>query len=155
MNQRIKISLYIFAFFTTSFTISCQTQIPIHADLVLTNGKIRTVDKTQPEAQAMAIWQDRFLAVGSDTEIDALIGNGTTVIDLQGKLALPGFIDNHTHFLSGGQWLAGVKLKDAKDEQEFGERLAAKSKELPAGAWILEGTWDHDNWSGGKLPTAE
>lgn len=128
---------------------------PIAADLVLLNGKIWTVDRARPEAQAVAVWRGRILAVGSNDEIRRLIGDSTQVIDLGGKLVLPGFIDNHTHFLSGGFWLGEVKLKDAKNEEEFGQRLAAKSRELPPGAWITGGTWDHDNWPGGRLPTAE
>lgn len=128
---------------------------PIRADLVLLNGKVWTVDRARPQAQAVAVWHGRILAVGSNDEIRQFIGDGTQIVDLQGKLVLPGFIDNHTHFLSGGFWLGEVKLKDAKNEEEFGQRLAAKSRELPPGAWITGGTWDHDNWPGGRLPTAE
>ncbi|HXF05299.1 MAG TPA: amidohydrolase [Blastocatellia bacterium] len=128
---------------------------PIRADLVLLNGKVWTVDRARPQAQAVAVWHGRILAVGSNDEIRQFIGDRTQVVDLQGKLVLPGFIDNHTHFLSGGFWLGEVKLKDAKNEEEFGRRLAAKSRELPPGAWITGGTWDHDNWPGGRLPTAE
>lgn len=128
---------------------------PIRADLVLLNGKVWTVDRARPQAQAVAVWHGRILAVGSNDEIRQFIGDGTQIVDLQGKLVLPGFIDNHTHFLSGGFWLGEVKLKDAKNEEEFGRRLAAKSRELPPGAWITGGTWDHDNWPGGRLPTAE
>lgn len=134
---------------------ACAGEKPIEADLVLTNGKIWTVDAAQPEAVAVAVLGDRILAVGTSQEIEALTGANTQVIDLQGRLVLPGFNDNHTHFISGGEWLLGVKLKSAKNEQEFGERLAAKAQELPPGAWITGGTWDHDNWPGGNLPTAE
>lgn len=155
MNQYIKISLSFLAIWTAFTLFSCQKRSPVQADLVLTNGKIWTVDMAQPEAEAVAVWGDQILAVGASAEIEALIGPQTQVVDLRGKLVLPGFIDNHTHFLSGGQWLSGVKLKDTKNEQEFGERLAQKSAELPEGTWILDGTWDHDNWPGGNLPTAE
>lgn len=153
--QKIKFPLFAFSAILAISFFSYREKPAFYADLVITNGKIWTVDKVKPEAQAVAVWQDRILAVGTSAEIGVLVGDKTQVIDLQGKLVLPGFIDNHTHFLSGGQWLAGVKLKDAKNEQEFGERLATKSKTLPDGAWILEGTWDHDNWPGGNLPTAE
>lgn len=128
---------------------------PVKADLVLTNAKVWTVDKRMPRAEAVAIWQERILAVGTATEIKSLIGTETKVLDLKGKLVLPGFHDNHTHFVEGGFWLTGVKLKDTENEEEFGRRLAAKSKELPPGAWIIGGTWDHDNWPEGNLPTAE
>jgi predicted amidohydrolase YtcJ len=137
------------------FGVGCGGELPVKADLVLRNAKVWTVDPSNPEAQAVAVWGERILAVGTDAEIDPLIGPETQVMDLGHRLVLPGFSDNHTHFVEGGFWLTGVKLKDAKDEAEFGERLAAKSKELPPGAWITGGTWDHDNWPGGNLPTAE
>ncbi len=133
----------------------CSGDSPVKADLILTNGKIWTVDQTRPRAQAIAIWQGKILAVGTTARIRSLIGPETKVLDLDGKLVLPGFHDNHTHFVQGGFWLTGVKLKDSENEEEFGRRLAAKSKELPPGAWITGGTWDHDNWPGGNLPTAE
>lgn len=155
MQRMIRVSMISLMILVLCAILGCSKQVPVEADLVLTNGKVWTVDKDNPEAEAVAIWQDRILAVGSSSEIDALIGDQTQVVDLDGKLVLPGFNDNHTHFVEGGFWLTGVKLKDAKNEEEFGRRLAEKSQELPAGAWITGGTWDHDNWPGGNLPTAE
>ncbi len=141
--------------FTITTTIGCSSKSSVQANLALINGKIWTVDKAQPEAEAVAVWNGQIIAVGTTAEIKTFIGDQTQVVDLKGKRVLPGFNDNHTHFVNGGFWLRGVKLKDAKSEDEFGQRLAAKSKELPPGAWITDGTWDHDNWPGGKLPTAE
>lgn len=149
-----RILLYLLLAGTAIFT-NCTREVPIEADLVLVNGKIWTVDKSNPQAQAVAMWGDKILAVGTDREIKTLVGSETEVIDLDGKLVLPGFYDNHTHFVEGSFWLTGVKLKDARNEEEFGERLADKSKELAPGAWITGGTWDHDNWQGAALPTAE
>ncbi len=128
---------------------------PVTADLVLTNGKIWTVDSNNPQAEAVAVWNGTILAVGKTREIKALIGPGTDVIDLEGKLILPGFSDSHTHFVHGGFHLLGVDLREAKTEREFGELLAAKSKELPENAWITGGDWDHDKWPGGNFPTKE
>ena len=131
-----------------------QTTTPlVQADLVLLNGKVWTVDPAQPEA--VAVWNERILAVGPTSQIETLVGASTKVIDLRGRRAVPGFIDNHVHFLSGGFWLAGVHLKDARSEVEFGKRLARESAELPEGAWIVGGAWDHENWPGAHLPTAE
>jgi len=127
----------------------------IHADMVIVNGKVWTVDKEKPQAEAVAVWQGRILAVGDNQEIKPLIGPKTEVLDVGGKLVLPGFCDSHTHFESGGFYLLGVDLKDAADEEEFGRRLAEASKRLPEGAWITGGNWDHDRWPGGNLPTAE
>jgi predicted amidohydrolase YtcJ len=125
------------------------------ADLVLLDGAIWTVNKAQPEAQALAVWRDRILAVGSSAEISKLAGQKTQVIDLKGRRVLPGFHDSHVHFLSSGMRLSQVALKDAKDEAEFGKRLSEFDRKLTPDRWLLGGEWDHDRTFGGKLPTAE
>ncbi len=125
------------------------------ADLVLINGKLWTVNPQKPEAEALAVWQGRILAVGSTTEIRKLAGPKTRVIDLQGKRVVPGFYDSHVHILGGGLGLARVQLKDAKDEAEFGRRLQEFDRKLSRDRWLLGGDWDHDRTFGGKLPTDE
>ena len=67
---------------------------------------------------------------------------------------MPGFYDSHAHFLGGGQQLARVELKDAKDEAEFGKRLAEFDKNTPRDRWLIGGNWDHDRTFAGKLPSA-
>lgn len=130
------------------------TAAPVTADLVLRNGKVWTVDSGLPEAEAIAFWRDRILFVGKETDVAALIGPKTRVIDLKGKRVLPGFYDSHLHMLSGGRLLAQVNLKDSKDEAEFGARLKKFDQELPRDRWILGGNWDHDRTFNGQLPTA-
>jgi len=145
--------IVIFSFFIIS---SCtNNKDSFKADLVLINGKIWTVDSQQPQAQAVAVSNGRILAVGSTKEINKHRGPDTQIVDLKGKLVLPGFHDNHTHFVNAGFNLMGVDLKDAENEKEFGQRLAAASEKLPPGAWITGGNWDHDRWPGGNLPTSE
>src|SRR5579872_1652497 len=73
------------------------------ADLVLRHGKIVTVDEARPEAQALAASCDTIVAVGSDSDIQLYIGPQTKVVDLQGALATPGFIDAHAHFTGVGE----------------------------------------------------
>ena len=125
------------------------------ADLVLRGGKIWTVNKRQPEAEALAVWGGRVFAVGSDAEVGKLAGPGTKVIDLHGRRVVPGFHDSLVHFLSSGLRLSQVALKDARDEAEFGRRLQEFDRKLPPGRWMLGGDWDHDRTFGGQLPTAE
>ena len=124
------------------------------ADLVLLNGKVWTVDKARPEAEAVAVWRDRILAVGTTQEVRRLAGPRTRVIDLKGKRVVPGFYDSHVHLLGSGLRLAQVALKDAKDEAEFGRRLRAFDRKLPRDRWLLGGEWDHDRTFKGVLPTA-
>jgi len=125
------------------------------ASLVLLNGKIWTVNDRQPPAEAVACLGSRIVAVGSSGEIRKWIGAGTEVIDLDGKLVLPGFNDAHVHFFSGGQNLASVQLRDAKSEDEFRRRIAEFAAKQPAGRWITGGDWDHENWTPARLPTRQ
>lgn len=125
------------------------------ADLVLQSGKIWTVNKAQPEAEALAVWGERIVVVGTNADVAPLIGPKTKVIDLKQKRVVPGFHDSHIHLLGSGLRLSQVALKDAKDEAEFGKRLAEFDKKLPPGRWLVGGNWDHDGTFGGTLPTAE
>jgi hypothetical protein len=124
------------------------------ADLVLSNGKIWTVDGSLPVAQAVAVKGNSILAVGSADEMRKFIGRTTKVVDLHGRLLLPGFIDNHTHFIDGGFQLQNVDLRSAATEEEFAWRIGERVQRYP-GRWITGGDWDHENWPGGKLPTRE
>jgi predicted amidohydrolase YtcJ len=134
------------------------------ADLVLLHGKIWTGEPpsptgTKPEpvkfVQAMAIANGRILAVGADDEIEPCIGANTRTIDLRGRLAVPGLIDSHTHFIIGGLQLLSVDLKDARSEREFVRRLAEKAKGLAPGCWLLGGGWDEQAWPSATLPSRQ
>jgi len=126
----------------------------VAADLVLLGGKVWTVDADRPQAEAVAVWRDRILKVGSEAEVQPLVGPKTKVIRLGGKRVVPGFHDSHLHFLGGGEQLGRVELKDAKDEAEFGRRLQEFDKKMPRDRWMTGGNWDHDRAFGGQLPTA-
>ncbi len=122
------------------------------ADLVLTGGTIwaGAGAGTEPAPTAVAIKGDRILAVGLDDEIAQLAGSRTRRVALDGRRVVPGFIDNHTHFLIGGFGLASVQLRDADSPEEFAARIGAFAQANPD-EWIQGGTWDHENW-GGELP---
>lgn len=128
---------------------------PVTADTIFVNGKIWTVNKSQPDAEALAVWHGRILHVGKNGDVRALAGASTKVIDLHGRRVVPGFHDSHVHFLGSGQLLSQVDLKDAKDEAEFGRRLRDFDRKLPRERWLLGGHWDHDRTLQGELPTAE
>jgi predicted amidohydrolase YtcJ len=125
------------------------------AELVLLNGKIWTGAARQGEAEALAIWHERILAVGTNAAIESLIGPGTHIRNLQGRRVLPGFHDSHVHLLNAGLQLSRVTLRDAREEKEFGRRLQAFDRQAPPGRWLLGGDWDHDRTFAGQLPSAE
>jgi predicted amidohydrolase YtcJ len=102
--------------------VSTSGDKPMSADLILHHGLVTTLDRTNPNATAVAVKDGRFLAVGQDKDIMALAGPGTKVIDLKGKRLLPGLIDNHTHVVRGGlnynmelRWDGVRSLADAMD----------------------------------------
>ena len=132
------------------------------ADLILLNGKVWTGEamagsggraKGEAFAQAVAMVDGRILAVGTSEQIRAYAGPDSRVIDIQGRLVVPGFIDSHVHFLNGGSQLLALDLKDARSEAEFVRRLGEKAKTLPPGQWIQGGNWDEQAWPSAKLPT--
>jgi len=125
------------------------------ADLVLFNGRVFTVEKSLPWAEAVAVRDGKIMAVGANAEVKKLIGKDTQTIDLQGKLVLPGFNDAHLHFASGGLYLLGIDLRPARDEKEFVSILKEYIKKLPKGEWVTGGNWDHENWPSKKHPGKE
>lgn len=125
------------------------------ADLIIINAKIWTVDATQPSAQAVAVLQDRIVAVGSNAEINGWRGSRTQVIDAGGKLLLPGFNDAHVHFVSGGEQLDNVQLTDVTNPEEFARRIGERARITPKGEWVLGGDWDETKWNPPNMPTKE
>lgn len=119
------------------------------ADKIYFNTKIWTSDSAQPFAEAMAIKGNQIIFVGNDYA--AYKADKTELIDLNGKMIIPGFTDNHTHFLSGGYNLASVNLRTAKTKEEFISILKTYCQQHPGDSWIQGGDWDHEAW-GGELP---
>ncbi len=121
------------------------------ADLVLRGGSI-WLGRGRPRAQALAARAGRVIAVGRDPDVHDLIGTHTRVVDLRGRLVVPGFNDAHVHFLEGGHGLLSVDLRSATSEDDLARRLGEHAQTLPPGSWIRQGNWDHQRW-GGRLPT--
>jgi len=125
------------------------------ADLVLKNGRIVTVDEKKPEARALAVRGDTIVAVGSDAEIDAYIADSTKVVDLDGKLTIPGFIDGHGHFLSLGLSRMRLNLAVAKNWEEIVEQVRVAATKAGPGEWILGRGWHQDKWDKKPEPNIE
>ncbi len=131
---------------------SCQGPAPeTPASLVVTGARIWTGNPELPWAEAIATDGERIVAVGGNDEISTLVSDTTEVISVSGSMLVPGFIDTHVHFITGGTGLASVQLRDAATPEEFTKRIREFASGLEADEWILVGTWDHENW-GGELP---
>jgi len=134
------------------------SDLPRGVDLILLHGKVWTGESAPGSSatrivEAVAIANGRILAVGSDEDIRAYQGPNTTVIDLKGRLAVPGLSDSHAHFIQGGFQLLSVDLKDARSEKDFVRRIADKARTLLPGRWMQGGDWDEEAWASEKLPT--
>ncbi len=138
------VSLSLAAVFT-----ACQTDTMEKADTIYFNATIWTGDEAQPKASCIAIKEGRILYVGDDAS--AYEGSATHLVDLQGQFVIPGLIDNHTHFLSGGFYLGGIDLRPAQTPAEFVQRVRDYVPTQANGRWITGGDWDHEAW-GGELP---
>ena len=128
------------------------------ADIIIKNGKVLTVNQTNDIVEAVAIRGDKILAVGSNADVDAYLGEGTRVIDAAGKTVLPGFIDAHIHVGMFGLLDHGVidvaypKVKSIVDIQALIRADAAKKK---PGEWIKLNGYDHNKLEEKRHPTKE
>ncbi|KAL9413782.1 hypothetical protein AB3S75_042300 [Citrus x aurantiifolia] len=129
------------------------TTTNLEADLIVTNGVIFTGDDSLLFADSMAIKSGRIVSVGNYSAVQQLAADGTNVLNLQGKVVVPGFIDSHVHFIPGGLQMARVKLRGVNHKDEFVRRVKEAVKNSKKGSWILGGGWNNDLW-GGDLPMA-
>ena len=125
------------------------------ADLVLTNGRIVTVDDARPEVQALAVSGDRIEALGSADDIKRLIGPSTQVIDLQGQLAIPGFIESHGHFTGVGGMQLELNLMNVESWDQIVKLVAEAVSHAKPGQWIYGRGWHQEKWTSKPDPNVE
>jgi predicted amidohydrolase YtcJ len=124
------------------------------ADLVIINGKVLTIDRDYPIAQAIAIKGERIIAVGTTSEISAMIKKGSTkVIDAEGRLVIPGFNDAHVHF--GPLDPDYIELRYITDPSGITEKVKAQVARSRPGELIKGGHWEHEMFIDKKWPTKE
>ena len=148
--MRLSLALALFVGLSCTMT-QTSTTYSLIPTVAIVNARVWTGDPRRPWADAVAVTGDRITAVGSSAEVRKLARPVTRLVDAQGKMLVPGFIDAHVHFIEGGFGLTSVQLRDAKTREEFIRRIREHASTLPKGAWMLEGNWDHQNW-GGDLP---
>jgi predicted amidohydrolase YtcJ len=125
------------------------------ADLVLINGRIVTVDDARPEAEAIAVSKDRVQALGTTTEIKAMVGPNTQVIDLQGQLAIPGFIESHGHFTGVGGAQLELNLMNVESWDKIVAMVAEAVSHARPGQWIYGRGWHQEKWNARPVPDVE
>ncbi|MBT8398562.1 MAG: amidohydrolase [Gemmatimonadetes bacterium] len=125
------------------------------ADTVLVNGKVVTVDAALPEAEAVAIKGYTILAVGTSDEISELIGPETEIVDLEGQLAIPGFVEAHGHWMSLGQSKLVLDLTQARSWDEIVAMVGDAVAETEPGEWILGRGWHQEKWDQVPVPNVD
>ncbi|HWO71191.1 MAG TPA: amidohydrolase family protein [Actinomycetota bacterium] len=125
------------------------------ADLVLAGGAVYTVDAARRWARAVAVRAGRIVAVGGDDEVRGLVGPRTEVVDLRGRMLLPGFQDAHVHPPPGGLEMLRCNLSDAHSLEDYRRLVAAYAAAHPEAPWILGGGWSMDVFPGGNPPKEE
>jgi predicted amidohydrolase YtcJ len=125
------------------------------ADLILHNARIYTVTSAQPVAEAVAVRGDRIVRVGRSSEVLALRGPATRVIDLQGATVVPGLADAHGHFLGLGQSLQRLDFRGTTSYDQIVEMVRKAAAQARPGEWILGRAWDQNDWPEKQFPTAD
>ena len=116
------------------------------ADLVLRGGKIVTVDSTRPTAEALAASGDTIVAVGTDAEMEAHVGPDTRVIELDGRVAMPGFVEAHGHFMGMGSAQMQLDLLGTSSWDRIVQMVDSAAAEAEPGEWILGRGWHQEKW---------
>ena len=125
------------------------------ADLVLRGGRVVTLDAALPEAQALAARDGAIVAVGSNADMARYVGSSTQVIELNGQLAIPGFIEGHGHFNNIGEGKMNLELMGTKSWNEIVQMVAQAVEKAKPGQWIIGRGWHQEKWTSTPEPNVE
>ena len=120
-----------------------------NADLAFVNGAVYTVDAARSWAQAVAVRDGRIIAVGTDADVRTHVGQATEIVDLNGRMLVPGFQDAHVHPVGGGLDMLQCDLHDLSTEDEYLRAIVTYAADHPDREWILGGGWSMDVFPGG------
>ena len=129
--------------------------VPTPADLVLRGGVVATVDADNTMAEAVAIDDGWIVAVGSDADVEGYIGADTEVIELDGRFAMPGFIEGHGHYMSLGNSKTILDLNDVANWDEIVQMVADAVADAEPGEWIRGRGWHQEKWDRPPDPVVE
>jgi predicted amidohydrolase YtcJ len=144
----------VLAFCFTLFLLSCTQEKRPGADVLIHNARVYTVDDARPWAEAVALQADKIIWVGDEVDAAAYRDADTEVIDAQGRLLLPGFIDSHNHIRYGNE-PNSVDLSSAESLAAVQETIQAFASAHPELPWISGGGWLYTAFPGDGLPRAE
>jgi predicted amidohydrolase YtcJ len=151
-KMKMKITYTLLSIIYIIVYASCSS--PEKADLVVINGKVLTIDTSNPSAEAVAILHEKIIKVGTDNEIEGYIEKGKTeIIDARGRLVIPGFNDAHIHF--GPLDPDYIELRYASDPSVFIEKVREQVAKSKPGELISGGHWEHEMFIDKKWPSKE
>ena len=110
---------------------------------------------SQPSAEAVAIKKDRIVKVGTNKEINSLIGKDTKVINLEGKTVVPGLVDSHIHVADFGKVLTWIDLKDVTSIEEMQRLLRERAQKVSNGRWVIGNGWNQTRFAEKRYPNRE
>jgi len=150
MTAKIRRRYEVVATFLMLFACFClsgcgRSEVP--ADMVISQGRIVTVDEGLPEAEALAVRGDTIAAVGSMKDIAPYIGQSTKVLEIKGMLAVPGFIEGHGHLIPLGLRRTELNLSEAGDWDEIVSAVKRRVQEAGSGEWVLGSGWHQEKWN--------
>ncbi len=143
------------AFLLGVLLAACQPGGTEYADLVLTGGKVVTVDDALPEAEALAVTGHTITAVGTNEEIAGHVGPSTEVVELGGRLVIPGFIEGHGHYMSLGRAKMILDLTTATSWDDIVRMVGDAAAQAPPGEWVTGRGWHQEKWTSTPEPNVD
>lgn len=125
------------------------------AEMILINGTVRTQDANYPVANAVAVGHGRIMALGDDEAIKSLADRDTKIVDLRGRLCMPGMMDSHFHYHNWALGRRQLALADVQSFEDLLDRVAAAARATEPKRWLLGQGWNESDWPEHRMPTRD